>query len=685
MRSRDWKCFLLYARPSVEGTRNASPGYGHQLLKSIFAGASRRTQKRLQVQQQEGRREQDKKSGMSASTNLDTADCVVFGVLTAVGYLVGIYFSVVKRRKKAVSGISNAASAELEAFLGGQSLPAAALAVSIVASVANGMNVVGFVGHYYAHGFHALWILVGTPLATAFAVTALVPLLYGLGVASVFQYLRMRFDNKVGITASVVYFVLSQTLGAVGIYSAAIGLSTMLSVPLLYSNIVIGLAGTIYTALGGLRGVVWADCVQALVMLVAPVTIIAKVINDSSSATPPLRPMTDLNVSEYMFRAKLDITLDENIWSCLIGGLPYIFVRVGFDQMVVQRFMAARSLRDAKRIAVVSAAFVVFFFFLVGVAGGTIIYWYRDCDPILSGAIKSYDQVVPYYLKESLSDVMTLRGLFLAGLLGATTSTVSSVVNSHAATFYIDIVAPHFSISEKKALIIMRLLAFGSGAIMTLFAIAVPTLGTATRLFLNFYASASGPFFALVILAVSCPWINARGAAWGSLLVCGFQLWHAVGRSLSSVAKPPVFPGTLDRCPAPGNSTAEVSSLTQGLLQEGSDVFPLYQLSFFWSSFLGALLTILLATMLSFITGGVKNAKNNVRFTSPVFLNFWKRFAFIAENCELEEAKALNDTKASSGHHDTDERTNEDRELTSKYKRRSSSDVSAHERAECVT
>ncbi|KAL3211386.1 hypothetical protein MRX96_052055, partial [Rhipicephalus microplus] len=57
-----------------------------------------------------------------------------------------------------------------------------------------------------------------------------------------------------------------QTLGAVGIYSAAVGISTMFPLSLLYSNIVIGLAGTVYTALGGLRGVVWADCVQALVM-----------------------------------------------------------------------------------------------------------------------------------------------------------------------------------------------------------------------------------------------------------------------------------------------------------------------------------------------------------------------------------------------------------------------------------
>ncbi|XP_070380732.1 sodium-coupled monocarboxylate transporter 2-like [Dermacentor albipictus] len=141
----------------------------------------------------------------------------------------------------------------METFLGGRSLPEAALTVSVLASVVNGVSVVGFLGHFYGYGFHSLWPLSATPLAVLVTSTALVPLLYNMRAASVFQYLRLRFDNKVGITACVVYFILSQTLGAVGIYSAAVGVSTMFSVPLLYCNVAIGLAGTIYTALTEIR------------------------------------------------------------------------------------------------------------------------------------------------------------------------------------------------------------------------------------------------------------------------------------------------------------------------------------------------------------------------------------------------------------------------------------------------
>ncbi|KAH7957336.1 hypothetical protein HPB52_017863 [Rhipicephalus sanguineus] len=115
-------------------------------------------------------------------------------------------------RRQIASGENDRVAAELEAFLGGRRLPGIALAVSILASAVNGMNIVAVVGHYYAYGFHLMWTVVWIPVIAAFVAVTLVPLLYGLRVATVFQYLRMRFDSKVGITACVIYFFLSVPL-----------------------------------------------------------------------------------------------------------------------------------------------------------------------------------------------------------------------------------------------------------------------------------------------------------------------------------------------------------------------------------------------------------------------------------------------------------------------------------------
>ncbi|KAL1474487.1 hypothetical protein MTO96_037934 [Rhipicephalus appendiculatus] len=292
---------------------------------------------------------------MSTTSGLGLTDTVVFGILTAAGYIIGLYFSFTRGRQIEGSP-GDGSGAEQEAFLGGRSLPSYALAVSLVASVANAVSVVGFVGHYFAHGFHFMWP------------------------------------------------------------------SAVFPIPMLYSNIAIGLAGTIYTALGGLRSVVWADCAQAFVMFASPFIIIGKIIYDSYSVNPPLRPILDINVTDYAFRTNLDFTTDENMWSGLAGALPFSLVRTVFDQMAVQRFMAAKTLRQAQGISVVGPLFVLCFFTLGAMTGIAVIYWYRDCNPVLSGVIKSFDQIVPHYMKERLSEVTALRGLFLAGLVGASTS-----------------------------------------------------------------------------------------------------------------------------------------------------------------------------------------------------------------------------------------------------------------------
>ncbi|XP_070382666.1 sodium/iodide cotransporter-like [Dermacentor albipictus] len=537
------------------------------------------------------------------------------------------------------AGDRSGTSAILDAFLGGRSLPATALAVSVLASVASSASVVSFVGHYYAYGFHVEWTLAAIPLAAATCSLVLVPLLYDLQVASVFQYLRMRFDNTVGITACVVYFILSQSVGAIAMFSSAIAVSTMFPVSLVYSNIAIGLAGTIYTALGGLRGVVWADCAQAAVMVMSPIVIIGKVVYDATTATPPLRPMSDTNITDFAFRVTLDLTSDENVWSGLAGAVPFCLVRTGFDQMAVQRFMAARTLRDAKRIALAGPLFVLFFFIVADCGGIAIIYWFRDCDPLLRGAIKSYDQIIPHYMMTHLANVPVLRGLFLAGLVGASTSTVSSIVNSHAAICYIDVVTTYVKISEQKAGLVMRLLAFTSGTIMTLCAIAVPYLGTATRLFMALFCSAAGPFTGLFLLALSSPWVNAKGVGLATLLVCIFILWHAIGRSLSEIALPPYLPKTVDRCPLTTNTSGWTEQPLAGAHQQqdtGSSVFGLYLVSFYWISFFGALMTIFLGTALSLVTGGRRKTRANLQYTSPVFLNFWKRFRFMRRTFQLQ-------------------------------------------------
>ncbi|KAL3223402.1 hypothetical protein MRX96_027575 [Rhipicephalus microplus] len=148
------------------------------------------------------------------------------------------------------------------------------------------------------------------------------------------------------------------------------------------------------------------------------------------------------------------------------------------------------------------------------------------------------------------------------------------------------------------------------------------------QLFVSLYSSASGPFAGLVLLAVSSPWVNSKGAAWGSLLVCTLQLWHALGRSIWGSGMPPFLPRSLDRCPI-ANDTSTAQPTNDAALLSRMNIFPLYQLSYLWICAIGAVLTMLSGTAISLATGGVKDVRKNLPLTSPSFLKLWRHFKFL--------------------------------------------------------
>ncbi|XP_042148747.1 sodium-coupled monocarboxylate transporter 2 [Ixodes scapularis] len=223
-------------------------------------------------------------------------------------------------------------------------------------------GLIAFTAHYYAYGMHMAWSFITIQLCLPVTVHIIVPVLYRLKITSLFE--------------------------------------------------------------GGLKGVVWTDCLQAVITIIAPITIIVKIIYDSTSGQFKLRPLSDINLKVYMFDTKIDFTRDENLWSCLIGVAAAHMYRSGLDQMVVQRYMASRTLEDAKSTARAGTAMLTGFYIIQMLMSFLLIYWFRDCDPQLSGAIKQIDQLLPYYVKRYLTTFTGFSGLFLAGAVSASTRRV---------------------------------------------------------------------------------------------------------------------------------------------------------------------------------------------------------------------------------------------------------------------
>ncbi|KAK8788380.1 hypothetical protein V5799_021844 [Amblyomma americanum] len=447
----------------------------------------------------------------------------------------------------------------------------------------------------------------------------------------------MRFGSSIAVATCVLFFLFAQTVGALCIYTASLAVSTGFHIPVTWCSLVIGFTGTVYTSLGGLRGVVWTDCVQAVVIVAAPATIVIKVLWDAR--TRQLRPFTLEDFKPYAFEYKLDFTQDENVWSCLIGLYWSWIYRAGLDQVMVQRYMASRSLPDAKRTAWWGTLLIIAYFLMAAGLGLIMAYWYRDCDPFLAGAISRTDQIIPYYVNTHLSTFVGFCGIFLAGVVGATTSTISSIINSLAAVTYVEFVAHFGKPSQNGSILLPKGLAMVSGTIMSLYAIVVPYMGSAGRVVMVLQNCITSPFVSLSVLGLVFPCVNTKAAVMAALLGCVWQASYT-GLDMTYGVSPHRMPAATDGCDLNETVLVKTPETFSMSLAHSRNKQPIFLISSYWSNFLCTNVTILIGVILSLLTDGSKNYKKNLHLTSNWFLKTWVNKGFISDN-DLNVATAV--------------------------------------------
>lgn len=549
------------------------------------------------------------------------AEYAVFGALMALNFGLGLYFSL---RRKARSADTTA-----EVFLGSRALRSFPLAASVVASLVSSTGLVGFTGHFYAYGFHLMWNGLNTIAVAPLVACLFLPVFYALRITSVFEYIRLRFNSAISLTACASYLFLTQSIGALSIYAASLTIVTIFGAPLIWCNIVIGVGGTLYTALGGLRGVVWTDCMQLVFILLGPTTVIAKIIVDSASSTGASQALHELDLRTYAANVAFDISHDENVWSAFVASTTASIYRVGLDQVVVQRCMASRTLGSAQRTVLMGSVMLVAVYAINLAVTMALIVWFWGCDPKLSGAIQSYDQILPYYVKAFLVHIPGFTGLFLAAVVSAATSTISSIINSQAAVLYVDVLSPHFKNVNSHVKWITRGTAFLLGAIMTLYSCACVYMGSITRVILMVLSASTGPFVGLLLLAIAFPFVHTKGAGISTLLLLGFQLlvmWQAI----YSGAKPPLMPVTLDYCPENSTHLQNSSNFTTlPPIERSHDASDSFQLSAFWSCLFSTCGTVVLGVLISVATGEHKMRKAEVAHVNKWFAHLWRKLGFV--------------------------------------------------------
>ncbi len=268
-------------------------------------------------------------------------------------------------------------------FAANKSLSWWVVGLSVMATQLSAVTMIGTTGQGATDGLRFVQLYFGLPLAMVILGVTLVPLLHGSGVYTAYEYLERRFDAKTrSFTAFL--FLLSRGM-SVGTIMAAPGVvfSAVFGIPLVWAVALIGVPTVIYTMIGGVQAVAWADVKQMVLIVVALLAIMVVLL-----VQMPVNPHDALQIAGSTGRLKtfdfrFDINEQYTFWSGVIGGTFLMLSYFGTDQSQVQRYLAARSVEQAKTSLLMSAYWKIPLQALVLFVGVGVFVYYQFVQPPL--------------------------------------------------------------------------------------------------------------------------------------------------------------------------------------------------------------------------------------------------------------------------------------------------------------
>ncbi|GAB6027548.1 hypothetical protein CHUAL_014072 [Chamberlinius hualienensis] len=456
-------------------------------------------------------------------TRLEIWDYVTMAVLILISSSVGIYH-MFKARKSNDTKNFLVASKEL-----GQ-IP---LILSSVATFYSAIGILAYPTEPYLHGLSygiiVLPVLLTAPIGSHF----FLPVFYKLGTSTVFEYLEMRFCKAISIGASVLFSIQTLFYTSCVMYVPALAINQASGLHLWTSVITIGVICTIYTSLGGIKAVVWADCGQCLLMLTIVTLIIVKSATDIGGLSVIWDRLTAGNRNDVFIWTSSPHSR-YSVWTMTIGVALRIISYVAVSQSLMQRYLSNKTLKSAQKSYLGSMVGVSIGYFLITLEGTLMFSYYHDCDPVLSGKVKFRDQSMALFAMEILSFCKGLAGVFVAGIMCATLSTLSSMLNSLSSVALIDYIKPLVpNMSDKTSIKIARLLVVFFGAVSVALVLFAQNAGGVAQVLYGIEGVTAGPVLAVFTMGMMLPWINSKGAIIGFLCSIILPTWAWIGNLLT--------------------------------------------------------------------------------------------------------------------------------------------------------
>ncbi|PHS10136.1 MAG: sodium:solute symporter [Blastopirellula sp.] len=329
-----------------------------------------------------------------------------------------------------------------EYFVGGRSYSGWIIGISMLGTSISSVSFLAFPADAYKGNWSNLvsnWML---PIATVLAIAVFIPLFRSTRLTSAFEYLGHRFGAPLRIYGAIGFLLLQVIrIGSI-LFLVSMPVSLLFDVDIRIVIICAGIFVGFYTVVGGIDAVIWTDVIQSFVLCFGGILCVAYILYQLPGGFGQVLEVgSDIDLNKFSL-GDFDFDLSrKTFWTVSILGLIHFIGQCCSDQTFVQRYIAAKSTREARKAAILYSIFAIptwtFFFFL-----GTCVYVYYLQFPTES-LPKDPDAVFPYFILHQIPP--GIAGLVIAGVLAAAMSSLDSSLNSISTVFTIDFLKPYLA------------------------------------------------------------------------------------------------------------------------------------------------------------------------------------------------------------------------------------------------
>ncbi|MGP1665946.1 MAG: sodium:solute symporter family transporter, partial [Rhodanobacter sp.] len=318
-------------------------------------------------------------------------DWIVIVVYLGLMFGIGLYFYLREKR-----------SSTADFFVGGRSIPFWAAGVSLYATNTSSISFIAIP----AKAFETNWQYMTNNLIAVIGL----------------MFVALCIVMQIGSRMSVVLFL------------PALAIATITGIDVVWSVMVMGVVTIIYTALGGMKAVIWTDVVQVFVIMGGALFAIGFIIYHINGGFEEFYAIAAAENKTKLFDFSFDLT-KATVWGFIFLVVFDVVLTFPKDQVLMQRTLSTKSDKEAGRSIWAFAAIMIpggFIFYSIG----TALFVYYKSHPERLNPLLPIDATFPLFIAAELP--MGVTGLIIAGIFAAAMSTLSSIMNSVATLASVD-------------------------------------------------------------------------------------------------------------------------------------------------------------------------------------------------------------------------------------------------------